>query len=260
MDNFELKKNLCKKFGVKANELFVYENEHGTFALVYNGREHQAITQADKLKIEENAEKTGKSKLNALMEYFQNNSQIIDLIADCYMAGNIAYENVVNFVNSEIQKRATPQKTDDEERFGPMKDFGNIEGYKIIGGEPQNSACFHAKIKVEQVGNKHNKTTRCFVDEIETDASMRGCGLASKTLTSFLPSLCSASYIQSIVLQAGAFDVENEKHTQTNLVEFYKNCGFTKAQDADEFSCLTQNDFDQEYPVFVKPVNMELYQ
>ena len=258
MESFELKKNLCKKFGVKANELHVYANEHGTFALVYNGSAHQAISDADKAKIEEISKNTGKPKLNVLMEYFQNNTQIIDLVGDCYLAGNFVYENVLKFINAEMQKKSESQKTNDEERFGPMKDFGVIEGYRIVDGEPENSPCFLAKTKVETVGSKHNRTTRCFVDEIETSASMRGCGLASTTLTKFLPELCSASFIQSIVLQAGAFDVENEKQTQANLVEFYKKCGFTKAQESDEFSCLTSADFDQEYPVFIKPVSMDL--
>ncbi len=258
MESFELKKNLCKKFGVKANELHVYENQHGTFALVYNGREHQAITEADKAKIDDIAEKNDMPKLNALMEYFKNNPQIIELVGDCYLAGNIMYENVLNFVNTEMQKRSTPQKANDEECFGPLKEFGNIEGYKIVDGEPEKDPCFLAKIKVETVGRKHNKTTRCFVDEIETDSKMRGCGLASKTLSTFLPALCSASDIQSIVLQAGAFDVENEKQTQSNLVEFYKNCGYTQAQESDELACLTPEDFDQEYPVFTKSVSMDL--
>lgn len=266
MENFELKKKLCGRFGVKSNELYVYENAHGTFALVYNGGAQQAITSADKAKIEEIAEKTGNQKFSALLEYYKNNSQIIDAVTTFCLYKNIDYANVsekdfvnvLNFVNKKLQNKAGLQNKDDEERFGPMKDFGNIEGYRVVDEEPESSPCFLAKTKVEKIGSKHNRTTRCFVDEIETSSSMRGCGLASTMLIKFLPALCSASYIQTIVLQAGAFDIDNEKQTQEKLEQFCKKCGFTRAQESDNLSCLTPEDFDQEYPVFTKPVSMEL--
>ena len=83
---------------------------------------------------------------------------------------------------------------------------------EIISKEPLSREALTEA--VEKMGYKNNQT-RCFVDEIETDPQSRGNGFATKMLTSFLPSLCSLSYISSIVLQAGAFDVENEKQTQT---------------------------------------------
>ena len=49
MDTKELKKKICKEYGVQPSAVCVYQNEHGTFVQMYNARtkEMKAVSEKD---------------------------------------------------------------------------------------------------------------------------------------------------------------------------------------------------------------------
>ncbi len=255
MDTKELKKKICKEYGVQPSAVCVYQNEHGTFVQMYNAQAKQvtAVSEKDIAEIN-NLIDGGEPVFNAFSNHFQKNSRILELATDYILGGGnmMSLDGIVDYVNKSFSKQHE-NKSADEDDLTILKPHGKIEGYKVED-EELVGPLFNATIKVEKMGYKNNQT-RCFVDEIETDPQSRGNGFATKMLTSFLPSLCSLSYISSIVLQAGAFDVENEKQTQNSLEKFYKNCGFFEVENVGDFNCVKQSDFDQGYSVFVKYVD-----
>lgn len=255
MDTKELKKKICKEYGVQPSAVCVYQNEHGTFVQMYNAQAKQvtAVSEKDIAEIN-NLIDGGEPVFNAFSNHFQKNSKILELATDYILGGGnmMSLDGIVDYVNKSFSKQHE-NKSADEDDLTILKPHGKIEGYKVED-EELVGPLFNATIKVEKMGYKNNQT-RCFVDEIETDPQSRGNGFATKMLTSFLPSLCSLSYISSIVLQAGAFDVENEKQTQNSLEKFYKNCGFFEVENVGDFNCVKQSDFDQGYSVFVKYVD-----
>ncbi len=254
MDTKELKKKICKEYGVQPMAVCVYQNEHGTFVQMYNARtkKMKAVSEKDVEEINKMID-GGEAVFNAFSIHFQKNSKILELATDYILGGGnmLSLDGIVNYVNKSSSKQHE-NKSADEDDLTILKPHGKIEGYKVED-EELVGPLFNATIEVEKTTK--NNQTRCFVDEIETDPQSRGNGFATKMLTSFLPSLCSLSYISSIVLQAGAFDVENEKQTQNSLEKFYKNCGFFEVENVDDFNCVKQSDFDQGYSVFVKYVD-----
>lgn len=259
MDTKELKQKICKEYGVQPNAVCVYQNEHGTFVQMYNAQAKKvtAVSEKDIAEINKLIA-DGKPVFNAFSIHFQNNSRILELATDFLLGGGnmMSLKGICDYVNKSFSKQHE-NKSADEDDLTILKPHGKIEGYKVED-EELVGPLFNATIKVEKMGYKNNQT-RCFVDEIETDPQSRGNGFATKMLTSFLPSLCSLSYISSIVLQAGAFDVENEKQTQNSLEKFYKNCGFFEVENVGDFNCIKQSDFDQGYSVFVKSVDCDRY-
>lgn len=259
MDTKELKQKICKEYGVQPNAVCVYQNEHGTFVQMYNARtkEMKAVSEKDVEEINKMID-GGEAVFNAFSIHFQKNSKILELATDYILGGGnmMSLDGIVDYVNKSFSKQHE-NKSADEDDLTILNPHGKIEGYKVED-EELVGPLFNATIKVEKMGYKNNQT-RCFVDEIETDPQSRGNGFATKMLTSFLPSLCSLSYISSIVLQAGAFDVENEKQTQNSLEKFYKNCGFFEVENVGDFNCVKQSDFDQGYSVFVKSVDCDRY-
>lgn len=256
MDTKELKKKICKEYGVQPMAVCVYQNEHGTFVQMYNAQAKQvtAVSEKDIAEINHLID-GGEPVFNAFSNHFQKNSRILELATDYILGGGnmMSLKGICDYVNESFSKQNQSQNVESEDDFAILKKYGRIEGY-VVEDEKLVGPVFNSTILVEKIGHK-NTQTRCFVDEIETDPQSRGNGFATKMLTSFLPSLCSLSYISSIVLQAGAFDVENEKQTQNNLEKFYKNCGFDEVQAGDKFNCIKQSDFDQGYSVFVKYVD-----
>ncbi|MGN1162348.1 MAG: hypothetical protein ACI4T2_00255 [Christensenellales bacterium] len=257
MDTKELKKKICKEYGVQPMAVCVYQNEHGTFVQMYNARtkKMKAVSEKDVEEINKMID-GGEAVFKAFSIHFQKNLKILELATDYILGGGnmLSLDGIVNYVNKSSSKQHE-NKSADEDDLTILKPHGKIEGYKVED-EELVGPLFGATIEVEKMGYKNNQT-RCFVDEIETDSQSRGNGFATKMLTSFLPSLCSLSYISSIVLQAGAFDVENEKQTQNSLEKFYKNCGFFEVENVDDFNCVKQSDFDQGYSVFVKNVDLD---
>lgn len=254
MDTKELKKKICKEYGVQPMAVCVYQNEHGTFVQMYNARtkKMKAVSEKDVEEINKMID-GGEAVFNAFSIHFQKNSKILELATDYILGGGnmLSLDGIVNYVNKSSSKQHE-NKSADEDDLTILKPHGKIEGYKVEDDELVGPL-FNATIEVEKTTK--NNQTRCFVDEIETDPQSRGNGFATKMLTSFLPSLCSLSYISSIVLQAGAFDVEKESQTQNSLEKFYKNCGFFEVENVDDFNCVKQSDFDQGYSVFVKYVD-----
>lgn len=255
MDTKELKQKICKEYGVQPSAVSIYQNDNGTFVQMYNAQAKQvtAVSEKDIAEIN-NLIDGGEPVFNAFSNHFQKNSRILELATDYILGGGnmMSLDGIVDYVNKSFSKQHE-NKSADEDDLTILKPHGKIEGYKVED-EELVGPLFNATIKVEKMGYKNNQT-RCFVDEIETDPQSRGNGFATKMLTSFLPSLCSLSYISSIVLQAGAFDVENEKQTQNSLEKFYKNCGFFEVENVGDFNCVKQSDFDQGYSVFVKYVD-----
>ena len=255
MDTKELKQKICKEYGVRPSAVSIYQNDNGTFVQMYNAQAKQvtAVSEKDIAEIN-NLIDGGEPVFNAFSNHFQKNSRILELATDYILGGGnmMSLDGIVDYVNKSFSKQHE-NKSADEDDLTILKPHGKIEGYKVED-EELVGPLFNATIKVEKMGYKNNQT-RCFVDEIETDPQSRGNGFATKMLTSFLPSLCSLSYISSIVLQAGAFDVENEKQTQNSLEKFYKNCGFFEVENVGDFNCVKQSDFDQGYSVFVKYVD-----
>lgn len=258
MDTKELKQKICKEYGVQPNAVCVYQNEHGTFVQMYNAQTKQATAVSEKDIAEINKMMAGgESVLNAFSTHFQKNSKILDFAVDYIFGGGnmVSLDGLVAYVNNAFSKQNKNKYAESEDDFSILKPCGKIEGYKVENGKLVGPM-FNSTVFVEHLGRK-NTQTRCFIDEIETDSQYRGMGFASRMLSSFLPSLCACSDITSIVLQAGAFDVENEKQTQNNLEKFYKNCGFSEVQAGDDFNCIKQSDFDQGYSVFVKQVDCD---
>lgn len=260
MDTKELKQKICKEYGVQPSAVSIYQNDNGTFVQMYNAQAKQvtAVSEKDIAEIN-NLIDGGEPVFNAFSNHFQKNSKILELATDYILGGGnmMSLKGICDYVNKNFSKQNQSQNVESEDDLTILKPHGKIEGYKVED-EELVGPLFNATIKVEKMGYKNNQT-RCFVDEIETDPQSRGNGFATKMLTSFLPSLCSLSYISSIVLQAGAFDVENEKQTQNSLEKFYKKCGFSEVQAGDEFNCIKPSDFDQGYSVFVKSVDCDRY-
>lgn len=258
MDTKELKQKICKEYGVQPNAVCVYQNEHGTFVQMYNAQAKKvtAVFEKDIAEINKLIA-DGKPVFNAFSIHFQNNSRILELATDFLLGGGnmMSLRGICDYVNKAFAKQNESQVVESEDDFSILKPCGKIEGYKVENGKLVGPI-FNSTVLVEHLGRR-NTQTRCFVDEIETEPQYRGMGFASRMLSSFLPSLCACSDISSIVLQAGAFDVENEKQTQTNLKKFYKNCGFSEVQAGDDFNCIKQSDFDQGYSVFVKQVDCD---
>ena len=260
MDTKELKQKICKEYGVQPNAVCVYQNEHGTFVQMYNAQAKHvtAVSEKDIAEIKKLID-GGEPVFNAFSIHFQKNSRVLELATDFLLGGGnlMSLEGICDYVNKSFSKQNQSQVVESEDDFSILKSSGKIEGYKVENGKLVGPV-FNSTVLVEHLGRK-NTQTRCFVDEIETDPQYRGMGFASRMLSSFLPSLCACSDIGSIVLQAGAFDVENENQTQTNLEKFYKKYGFSKVQADDEFNCIKQSDFDQGYSVFAKQVDCERY-
>lgn len=260
MDTKELKQKICKEYGIRPNAVCVYQNEHGTFVQMYNAKAKTvtAVSEKDIAEIKKLIE-GGEPVFNAFSIHFQKNSRVLELATDFLLGGGnlMSLEGICDYVNKSFSKQNQSQAVENEDDVSILKSSGKIEGFMVENGKLVGPL-FNSTILVEKLGRK-NTQTRCFVDEIETEPQYRGMGFASRMLSSFLPSLCACSDISSIVLQAGAFDVENERQTQTNLEKFYKNCGFCEVKGGDEYNCIKSSDFDQGYSIFVKQVDCERY-
>lgn len=260
MDTKELKQKICKEYGIRPNAVCVYQNEHGTFVQMYNAKAKQesAVSEKDIAEINKMIS-SGEKVFSAFSNHFQKNSRILELATDYILGGGnmMSLDGIAKYVNKSFSEQNKSQEVESEDDFSILKPCGKIEGFMVENGKLVGPL-FNSTILIEKLGRK-NTQTRCFVDEIETESQSRGMGFASRMLSSFLPSLCACSDISSIVLQAGAFDVENERQTQTNLEKFYKNCGFCEVKGGDEYNCIKSSDFDQGYSVFVKQVDCERY-
>lgn len=259
MDTKELKQKVCKEYGVQPNAVCIYQNERGTFVQMYNAKTNPefAVSEKDIDQINKLID-GGERVFNAFSTHFQNNSKILELATNYILRGGnmMSLEGIVDFVNKSFAKKNSKAKSVDFEDYSILKPCGRIEGYKVedmslIG------PVFCASILAEKMGGK-NTQTRCFVEEIQTD-SQDELEFASFMLSTFLPSLCANSDVNSIVVQSGALDGENQRQTRQSLEKFYKNCGFCEVQANDEFNCLKQSDFNQGCSVFVKQVDCERY-